>query len=139
MGRAIAHARLACQVRRRPTSQATGARIRTSPTHSAAFGWTSHTAKSNPSAKITCVNPKILPASFAGREFDEKLLSDLPAGVDPCGENGEFHTFVYDGPMFRRPIPVCTGEVVERDGFVFADLDVMMDRPGGLSHTPASD
>jgi len=73
-------------------------------------------------ARITCVNPKILPASFAGREFDEAFLTDLPAGVDPCGENGEFHSFVHDGPMFSRPVPVETGEVVERDGFVFADL-----------------
>jgi uncharacterized protein (TIGR00290 family) len=77
-------------------------------------------------AKITCVDPKVLPASFAGREFDEKLLSDLPTGVDPCGENGEFHTFVYDGPMFQRPVPVSVGDIVERDGFVFADLDVRM-------------
>jgi uncharacterized protein (TIGR00290 family) len=73
-------------------------------------------------AKLTCVDPKLLPASFAGREFDEALLADLPDGVDPCGENGEFHTFVYDGPMFREPIPVSLGEVLERDGFVFADL-----------------
>lgn len=72
-------------------------------------------------AKITCVDPKILPSSFAGREFDESFLADLPAGVDPCGENGEFHTFVYDGPMFSRPVPVEAGEVIERDGFVFAD------------------
>ena len=73
-------------------------------------------------AKITCIDPKILPASFAGREFDDALLADLPSGVDPCGENGEFHTFVYDGPMFRWPVPVAVGEIVERDGFVFADL-----------------
>lgn len=73
-------------------------------------------------AKLTCVDPRILPASFAGRDFDDALLADLPSGVDPCGENGEFHTFVYDGPMFRQPVPVEVGEVVERDGFVFADL-----------------
>jgi uncharacterized protein (TIGR00290 family) len=73
-------------------------------------------------AKITCVDPKILPSTFAGRDFNEDFLADLPAGVDPCGENGEFHTFVYDGPMFRRPVRVEVGEVVERDGFVFADL-----------------
>lgn len=73
-------------------------------------------------ARLTCVDPKQLPASFAGREFDAALLGDLPAGVDPCGERGEFHTFAYDGPMFRRPVPVLTGEIVERDGFVFADL-----------------
>jgi uncharacterized protein (TIGR00290 family) len=73
-------------------------------------------------AKITCVDPKVLPREFAGRDFDAKFLADLPAGIDPCGENGEFHSFVYAGPMFRRPIPVQTGEIVERDGFIFADL-----------------
>lgn len=73
-------------------------------------------------AKITCVDPRILPPAFAGRDFDEEFLKDLPSKVDPCGENGEFHTFVYDGPMFRSPVPVEVGEVVERDGFVFADL-----------------
>jgi uncharacterized protein (TIGR00290 family) len=72
--------------------------------------------------KITCVDPRKLPASFAGRDFDAAFLADLPPGVDPCGENGEFHTFVYDGPMFRAPVPVEVGEIVERDGFVFADL-----------------
>jgi len=73
-------------------------------------------------ARITCVDPKVLPPAFAGREFDQALLADLPAGVDPCGENGEFHTFAYNGPVFREPIPISRGEVVERDGFVFADL-----------------
>ena len=73
-------------------------------------------------AKITCVDPRKLPASFAGRDFDAQFLADLPPSVDPCGENGEFHSFVYDAPGFRRPIPVETGEVVERDGFIFADL-----------------
>ena len=73
-------------------------------------------------ARITCVDPKVLPPTFAGREFDQALLADLPAGVDPCGEKGEFHTFAYDGPMFREPIPISSGEVVLRDGFVFADL-----------------
>jgi uncharacterized protein (TIGR00290 family) len=73
-------------------------------------------------ARITCVDPRVLPASFAGREFDLRLLADLPPGVDPCGENGEFHTFAWDGPMFRRPVPVRGGEVVTREGFVFADL-----------------
>ena len=72
-------------------------------------------------AKIVCVDPKKLDATFAGREFDTDLLRELPAGVDPCGENGEFHTCVYAGPMFGREIPLTTGEVVERDGFVFAD------------------
>jgi len=73
-------------------------------------------------ARITCVDPRKLAASFAGRVFDEALLADLPAGVDPCGENGEFHTCVTGGPMFRRPVAVTAGETVERDGFVFADL-----------------
>jgi uncharacterized protein (TIGR00290 family) len=73
-------------------------------------------------ARLTCVDPKQLPARFAGREFDAALLGDLPAGIDPCGERGEFHSFAYDGPMFERPVPIRTGEVVERDGFVFADL-----------------
>ena len=73
-------------------------------------------------AKITCVDPEGLWRVFASRDFDASFLADLPRGVDPCGENGEFHTFVYDGPMFRRPIPVELGEIVDRDGFVFADL-----------------
>jgi uncharacterized protein (TIGR00290 family) len=73
-------------------------------------------------ARLTCVDPKRLDARFAGREFDATLLAELPASVDPCGERGEFHTFTYDGPMFRRPVPVRAGEVVTRDGFVFADL-----------------
>ncbi len=73
-------------------------------------------------AKITCVDPKALPGEFAGRDFDARFLADLPPGIDPCGENGEFHSFVYDGPMFRSPVPVQVGEIVERDGFVFADL-----------------
>ena len=73
-------------------------------------------------AKLTCVDPRVLDAGFAGREFDERLLEDLPSGVDPCGERGEFHSFAYAGPMFQRPIPVAAGEVVTRDGFVFADM-----------------
>jgi uncharacterized protein (TIGR00290 family) len=73
-------------------------------------------------ARLVCVDPRVLARSFAGREFDERLLADLPASVDPCGERGEFHTFVTDSPMFRAPIPVRLGEIVDRDGFVFADL-----------------
>ena len=73
-------------------------------------------------ATITCVDPKQLDATFVGRGFDDELLRDLPASADPCGERGEFHTFCHDGPMFTRPIPVVTGEIVERGGFVFADL-----------------
>lgn len=73
-------------------------------------------------AVVTCVDPKRLPAEFAGRTFDARFLTDLPADVDPCGENGEFHTCVFDGPFFDRPLGLEAGEVVERDGFVFADF-----------------
>jgi diphthamide synthase (EF-2-diphthine--ammonia ligase) len=73
-------------------------------------------------ARLTCVDPKALDARFAGREFDAALLAELPASVDPCGERGEFHTFAHAGPMFRHPVPFRPGEVVARDGFVFADL-----------------
>jgi len=73
-------------------------------------------------ARLVCVDPRHLDASFAGREFDEHLLDDLPPGVDPCGERGEFHTFVTHSPLFRTPVVVRPGAVVERDGFVFADL-----------------
>ena len=73
-------------------------------------------------AVLTCVDPKALPATFAGRRFDQRLLDELPPGVDPCGERGEFHTFAHAGPMFAAPIAVAVGEIVERDGFVFADL-----------------
>ncbi len=71
---------------------------------------------------LTCVNPRLLDRSFAGRQFDRSLLTDLPAGVDKCGERGEFHSFAWDGPMFDRPVAVQLGDIVERDGFVFADL-----------------
>ncbi|MGO9892364.1 MAG: diphthine--ammonia ligase [Solirubrobacteraceae bacterium] len=73
-------------------------------------------------AIIVCVDPTKLDRSFAGRRFDQRLLDDLPAGVDPCGENGEFHTFVYAGPILPQPIAVEVGETVERDGFVFTDV-----------------
>jgi uncharacterized protein (TIGR00290 family) len=73
-------------------------------------------------ARLTCVDPKQLAAGFVGREFDAALLAELPQSVDPCGEQGEFHTFAHAGPMFRRPINIRTGEIAERDGFVFADL-----------------
>jgi uncharacterized protein (TIGR00290 family) len=73
-------------------------------------------------AVLTCVDPKQLSPEFAGREFDARLLEELPAHVDPCGERGEFHTFAYDGPVFSAPVEVEAGEIVERDGFVFADL-----------------
>jgi uncharacterized protein (TIGR00290 family) len=73
-------------------------------------------------ARITCLNPARVDRALAGREFDEALLEALPADVDPCAERGEFHTCCYAGPMFRAPVPVDTGEIVERDGYVFADL-----------------
>jgi uncharacterized protein (TIGR00290 family) len=81
-------------------------------------------------ARLTCVDPRRLDASFAGRRFDAGLLADLPADVDPCGEHGEFHTFATDGPMFREAIEVRSGDVVERDGFVFADLIPAEELPG---------
>ena len=74
-------------------------------------------------AHLTCVDPRKLNRSFVGRAFDEALLRDLPQDVDPCGENGEFHSFVSAGPMFSRPLEVRVGEVVDRDGFCFADIE----------------
>lgn len=76
-------------------------------------------------AHLVCVDPRKLAKEFAGRRFDAKLLQDLPAGVDPCGENGEFHTVVTGGPMFSAPIAVRVGPVVEREGFVFADAEAV--------------
>ena len=73
-------------------------------------------------AIAVCIDPRKLDASFAGRELDAAFFRDLPADVDPCGENGEFHTFVFAGPIFRHAIPVQTGALVERDSFVFRDL-----------------
>jgi diphthamide synthase (EF-2-diphthine--ammonia ligase) len=73
-------------------------------------------------ARLSCVDSRQLDAAFAGREFDVALLADLPASVDPCGENGEFHTCVYDGPMFGTPIALESGEVRNVDGFVYTDL-----------------
>ena len=73
-------------------------------------------------ATLTCIDPRKLDRSFAGRTFDERLLSDLPAGADPCGENGEFHSFAYAGPMFTEALTVTHGDIVDRDGFVFSDL-----------------
>jgi uncharacterized protein (TIGR00290 family) len=73
-------------------------------------------------AIAACIDTKVLDPSFAGRELDHSFFRDLPPAVDPCGENGEFHTFVFDGPIFQSPIPIRTGEIVNRDGFVFCDL-----------------
>ena len=73
-------------------------------------------------AVLTCVDPAVLPAEFAGRDYDEALLADLPAGIDPCGERGEFHTFVWDGPGFDAPLTIRRCETVTRDGYVFCDI-----------------
>jgi uncharacterized protein (TIGR00290 family) len=73
-------------------------------------------------AKLVCVDPKVLAPEFAGRDFDEELMAGLPPNVDPCGENGEFHTFVHAGPMFDHGIPVVLGERVQRDGFWYCDV-----------------
>ena len=79
-------------------------------------------------ARLACVDTRKVPAALAGRAFDSELLADLPAGTDPCGERGEFHTCVVGGPMFARPLGVSVGEVVNRDGFVFCDL--LLDESG---------
>jgi uncharacterized protein (TIGR00290 family) len=76
-------------------------------------------------ARITCLNPKVMDRTFAGREFDTALLDELPSSIDPCAERGEFHTCSYDGPMFNHPLAVETGITVERDGYVFTDLCII--------------
>lgn len=73
-------------------------------------------------ARLTCVDPRAVPVEYAGRDYDAQLLAELPPSADPCAENGEFHTFVYAGPMFRKDINIVAGETVERDGFIFSDL-----------------
>ncbi len=80
-------------------------------------------------ARITCLDPTKIDANFAGRDWSKELLAELPLSADPCGENGEFHTFVYDGPIFRKPIQVMHTQTVERDGFIFAEL-AEVDAPG---------
>jgi uncharacterized protein (TIGR00290 family) len=84
-------------------------------------------------ALVTCGDPKKIPSSFVGRAFDESLLKELPESVDPCGENGEFHTFVYDGPIFGHPIPIEVRGSVVRDGFVFADIVLSPSQTGSVS------
>lgn len=71
---------------------------------------------------ITCIDPKQMPKEFIGKTFDEKFLNSLPETIDPCGENGEFHSFVFDGPMFKEKIEVVVGDIVQRDNFIFADI-----------------
>jgi uncharacterized protein (TIGR00290 family) len=78
-------------------------------------------------AIAVCVDSTVLDPSFAGRELDDSFFCDLPPHADPCGENGEFHTFVFEGPIFKSPIPVRAGEIVNRDGFIFCDLQLMME------------
>lgn len=73
-------------------------------------------------AVLVCVDPRQIDSRFCGREYDEAMLAELPPSADPCGENGEFHTFVYDGPIFRQPVAIRLGERVERDGFWFCDV-----------------
>ncbi|MCL2021419.1 MAG: adenine nucleotide alpha hydrolase [Betaproteobacteria bacterium] len=73
-------------------------------------------------AVITCIDPRHLAKSFVGREYNESFLSEIPENIDPCGENGEFHSFAFDGPMFKTPVAISKGEVVEREDFVFMDL-----------------
>ena len=78
-------------------------------------------------ARLTCIDPRKLDRAFAGRVFDRSLLVDLPAAVDPCGENGEFHSFAFAGPMFRQSVPNRLGEIIDRDGFTFADVELGSD------------
>ena len=73
-------------------------------------------------AVITCIDPRSLPEQFAGREYNNSFLDEIPDAIDPCGEHGEFHSFAFDGPMFNRPIEITRGECVHRDGFIFTDL-----------------
>jgi uncharacterized protein (TIGR00290 family) len=75
-------------------------------------------------ARISCVDTRVLSGSFVGREFDHALLAELPQGIDPCGENGEFHSCVYAGPMFQRRVPIVTGVTVTRDPFVWSDFAI---------------
>ena len=88
-------------------------------------------------ARLSCVDTKQLPADFAGREFDSGLLRDLPPATDPCGERGEFHTCVYAGPMFTAPLKLETGEIVDRDGFVFADFQLQSVSSAPAAHVVA--
>jgi uncharacterized protein (TIGR00290 family) len=77
-------------------------------------------------AQITCIDPRCMPAELAGKEYDDEFLNALPDWVDPCGENGEFHSFAFDGPMFNRPVEFTAGETVERDGFIFTELSLLI-------------
>jgi uncharacterized protein (TIGR00290 family) len=87
-------------------------------------------------AHITCVDPAQISPRFAGRTWDARLLAELPRSADPCGERGEFHTFVSDGPMFTHAIPIAVGDIVERDGFIFADIYRSGPGPDGTPAPP---
>ena len=89
-------------------------------------------------AVVTCVDPQQLPLRFAGREFNERFLADLPGHVDPCGERGEFHTFAFDGPMFEKPVSIQKGVVVERDGFGYADVLPAMELESPIGFAPST-
>lgn len=89
--------------------------------------------ESGTKAILSCVDTRKLDASFSGREFDDRLLSELPQNIDPCGERGEFHTFVYDSPVFESPIPVSVGEKTIREGFAFTDILSLAERPRALA------
>jgi diphthamide synthase (EF-2-diphthine--ammonia ligase) len=88
-------------------------------------------------ARLACVDTRRLDPSFAGREWDATLLRELPSGIDPCGENGEFHTCVYAGPMFAAPLALETGETVTREPFVWADLKIRFDETDDEAHRQA--
>lgn len=92
--------------------------------------------RSGVKARLSCVDPRAVPTEYAGRDYDAALLAELPASTDPCAENGEFHTFVYAGPMFRKSIEIVNGETVERDGFVFSDLLPANGSKNGLDFEP---
>jgi uncharacterized protein (TIGR00290 family) len=87
-------------------------------------------------AVTCCVDPRVLDESFVGRELDESFLRGLPPGVDPCGENGEFHSFVFDGPNFAHPVPFTRGEAVRRDSFLFCDLLMETQTPHPIQPGP---
>lgn len=95
--------------------------------------------KSGLRARVACVDTRVLDASLVGREFDRRLLDELPSGIDPCGENGEFHTCVYAGPMFQKPLGLQPGEVVTREPFVWRDLQLRLGSDPGDDPSPGSD
>jgi uncharacterized protein (TIGR00290 family) len=89
-------------------------------------------------AYLTCIDPRVLPSTFAGRRYDARLLDELPDHIDPCGERGEFHTCVVAGPMFAKRIDVTVGRSIQRDGFLFTDLRLVSESPGGIPTASAA-